>query len=109
MGYPVTFVLQSYYVPMYLYFSMPYTEASLYEIQRWADIIPLGVPHTTSQDVQIGGYTLPKVIMKLFSISPNRRTHPLKGCHCKAGVLYVTYTTTNIIVLEGKNGCINMI
>ncbi|XP_053577641.1 cytochrome P450 2G1 isoform X2 [Bombina bombina] len=39
---------------------MPYTEAVIHEIQRYIDLIPMGAPRKTTQDVQFKGYTLPK-------------------------------------------------
>ncbi|XP_051947980.1 cytochrome P450 2B4-like [Xyrauchen texanus] len=39
---------------------LPYTYATVYEIQRHSNIVPLGVVHETTQAVKLRGYNIPK-------------------------------------------------
>lgn len=39
---------------------MPYTEAFIYEIQRYADVIPLALPHELTMDTEIRNYKFKK-------------------------------------------------
>ena len=39
---------------------MPYTEATIMEVQRIATIAPLGVPHRASEDTSLLGYSIPQ-------------------------------------------------
>ncbi|XP_071831266.1 vitamin D 25-hydroxylase-like isoform X2 [Apostichopus japonicus] len=45
--------------------NLPYVEATIQEINRHADIGPLGVAHATTQQTEILGYTIPKGTLTL--------------------------------------------
>ncbi|XP_066528917.1 cytochrome P450 2B4-like [Hoplias malabaricus] len=38
---------------------LPFTHATIHEIQRFASIVPLGVVHETTQPIKLGGYNFP--------------------------------------------------
>lgn len=38
----------------------PYTEATIYEIQRKANLVPLNLPHRNKEECQVAGYTIPQ-------------------------------------------------
>ncbi len=40
---------------------LPYTNATLLEIQRCANIVPSGLFHETTQPAKLRGYNIPKV------------------------------------------------
>eukprot|EP00057_Strongylocentrotus_purpuratus_P018739 XP_011673213.1 PREDICTED: steroid 17-alpha-hydroxylase/17,20 lyase [Strongylocentrotus purpuratus] len=47
--------------------SLPYTEATLYEVMRYSSILPIAVPHATTCDVNFRGYRIPKGAVVMFN------------------------------------------
>ncbi|KAM9323951.1 uncharacterized protein PAF06_020198 [Gastrophryne carolinensis] len=56
---------------------LPYTEAVIYEIQRFSNVIPTGLPHSTTEDVSFRGYVIPKGtdVFPLLTATLNDPTH----------------------------------
>ncbi|XP_063294187.1 cytochrome P450 2J6-like [Pelobates fuscus] len=49
--------------------SMPYTQAVLQEVQRFASVAPLGVSHAPLEDEQLNGFTIPKGTLIITDLS----------------------------------------
>lgn len=47
---------------------LPYTEAVICEIQRIANVAPVGIVHRCTADVMLGKYAIPKNTMALVSL-----------------------------------------
>ncbi|KAF8696438.1 hypothetical protein AX14_001602 [Amanita brunnescens Koide BX004] len=59
--------------------SLPYLDALLLETLRWNPTVPLGVPHTATEDDVYGGYFIPKgarVVGNYWAISRDEELYP---------------------------------
>ncbi|CAJ1075060.1 hypothetical protein L3Q82_014178%2C partial [Xyrichtys novacula] len=50
--------------------NLPYTDAVIHETQRLANIVPMNLPHQTSQDVTFQGHFIKKDLVSLIFSSP---------------------------------------
>jgi cytochrome P450 len=58
---------------------MPYTEATLLEVQRKASVVALSVPHCTTEDTELCGYKIPAntvVVANIWGIHHDEAVYP---------------------------------
>lgn len=93
---------------------LPYVMAFIYEVMRFTSFVPLTIPHSTTTDTSIMGYTIPKntvVFINQWSINhdPELWSHPETfepQRFLKDGVLNKDLTSSVLIFSLGKRRCI---
>ena len=55
--------------------SLPYTEATLLELMRWAPVLPLSIAHRTMADDEYKEYFIPRGATVLGVIIPSHHHH----------------------------------
>nr|XP_046257197.1 cytochrome P450 1B1 isoform X2 [Scatophagus argus] len=94
---------------------LPYIMAFIYEVMRYTSFIPLTIPHSTTTDTTIMGYTVPKntpIFINQWSINhdPALWSHPEtfdpKRFLDQNGALNKNLTSNVLIFSLGKRRCI---
>ncbi|KAM9701552.1 cytochrome P450 2C18-like isoform 3-T3 [Dama dama] len=61
---------------------MPYTDAVIHEIQRYADLLPTSLPHAVTRDIKFRNYLIPKgtdILTSLTSVLRDDKEFPNPG------------------------------
>ncbi|KXN82407.1 O-methylsterigmatocystin oxidoreductase, partial [Leucoagaricus sp. SymC.cos] len=59
--------------------SLPYVNAMIKEIMRWGPVVPLGIPHQTTEDDGFNGYFIPKdtrVVANIWGMAYDENVYP---------------------------------
>jgi cytochrome P450 len=59
--------------------NLPYTEATLLEIQRRGSVVPLSIPHMTLEETHLNGYRIPKntgIFPNIFAVHHEEKLFP---------------------------------
>ncbi|XP_070771692.1 cytochrome P450 1B1 isoform X2 [Enoplosus armatus] len=94
---------------------LPYVMAFIYEVMRFTSFVPLTIPHSTTRDTSIMGYTIPKntvVFVNQWSVNHDPATwslpetfDPLRFLD-QNGALNKDLTSSVLIFSLGKRRCI---
>ncbi|XP_029306347.1 cytochrome P450 1B1 isoform X2 [Cottoperca gobio] len=94
---------------------LPYIMAFIYEVMRYTSFVPLTIPHSTTTDTSIMGYTIPKntvIFVNQWSINHDPALWPHPGTFDpqrflnQNGVLNKDLTSSVLIFSLGKRRCI---